>query len=191
MILLLTAVVLIFMLLFPPFYFSNGTAKISKGYRFIFDPIKRAYWNKEAEIQTATSFEEYIKSDKGRASLSDQGFILNFDFIKDPRWATLDETKKTAVLDMAFADEVASDPRWKTLTPDLQADYRKTYFDEAFKAEQELKRVRDIYFDEEKKKYPKKIEAVPPLVDTFQLLAQAIIVILVGGILWFALKDEK
>lgn len=190
-VLLLTAAVLISMILFPPFYYTNGVVKVNKGYRFILNPIKMAYWDKEAEMQAAKSFEEYIMSDKGRASFSDQDSKLNFDFMRDPRWPSLDAATKNATLDIAFEDEVSADPRWPSLKPEIQMEYRKVFLEAANRADQKLKRIRDIYLDDEKKKYPKMIESVPPLVDTFQLLAQAIIVILVGGILWFALKDEK
>jgi hypothetical protein len=190
-ILLLTAAVVIIMLLFPPFYFSNGTAKISRGYRFIFNPIKMAYWDKEAEKQTALSFEKDIISDEKWISLLDRKTTLNFDFMSDPEWATADQKIKQRALEIAFGDSVATAKRWPSLDPATQAEVKKAYFDEALKYEAELKRVKDIYFDEQKKKYPKKIEAVPPLVDSIQLLAQAIIVILAGGILCFAMKDEK
>lgn len=190
-ILLLTAAVLIAMILFPPFYYTNGIVKVNKGYRFILNPIKMAYWDKEAELQAAKSFDKYIISDKGRASLSDQGSKLNFDFMLDPRWATLDTATKNAVLDIAFEGYTSTEPEWSKESPDIKAATKRIFLEDAFKAEQKLKRIRDIYLDGEKKKYPKMIESVPPLVDTFQLLAQAIIVILVGGILWLAFKDEK
>lgn len=190
-ILLLTAAVLIAMILFPPFYYTNGIVKVNKGYRFILNPIKMAYWDKEAELQAAKSFEEYIMSDKGRASFSDQGSKLNFDFMRDPGWATDPPEIKQRAIEIAFEDEVASDPRWPSLKPEIQLEYRKVFLEAANRADQKLKEIRDIYLDNEKKKYPKMIESVPPLVDTFQLLAQAIILILIGGILCFALKDEK
>jgi hypothetical protein len=190
-ILLSTAAILLLMLLFPPFYSTRGTAKVSKGYRFILNPIKMAYWDKEAEMEAAKSFQEYIMSDKVWASLSDQGSKLDFVFLRDPRWPSLTPEVKKAAYDIAFEDEVMSDPRWATLDPKVQAGARKLFLEDVAKFEQRLKSLKDFYFDEQKKKHPKKIESVSPSVDAFQLLAQAIIVILAGGILWYALKDEK
>ncbi len=189
-VLLFTAAVLISMMLFPPFYSTQGTVKVSKGYRFILNPIKMAYWDKEAEMQAAISFEKDIVSDERWASLLDRITTLNFDFMRDPRWPTLDTATKNTTLDIAFKRDIMVAPEWKTASPEDQKRARKAYLVEADKFDQELKRVKNIYFDEQKKKYPKKIESVPPLVDSIQLLAQAIIVILVGGILWFAFKDD-
>jgi hypothetical protein len=124
-VLLSTAAVLILMLLFPPFY--SGTAKVHKGYRFILNPIKMAYWDKEAEMEA----------------------------------------------DKSFKEGVMTASQWESLSAE------------------DKKSIRDFYFDEQKKKYPKKLESVPPSVNTFQLLVQVIIVMLAGGILWFAFKDEK
>jgi hypothetical protein len=68
-ILLLTAAFLIIMLLFPPFYLPRGVAKVSKGYRFILNPIKMQYWDKDAEMEAAFSFEKEIMADKRWNSL--------------------------------------------------------------------------------------------------------------------------
>lgn len=192
-ILISTAAVLILMLLFPPFYSTQGTAKIkvNKGYRFFLNPIKMAYWDKEAEMQAAKSFEEYIMSDKVWASLSDQGSRLDFVFMRDPEWPSLAPEVKRAAYDIAFENDVMSAPRWGSLDPKRQTEVRKIYLQEAAEFEQRLKSLKDFYFDEQKKMYPKKLESIPPSVDTFLLLVQAIIVILAGGILWMALKDSK
>jgi hypothetical protein len=190
-ILLLTVAVLILMLLFPPYYSTQGMGKVSKGYRFIFNPIKMAYWDKEAELRAIRSFENYLMSDTGRALLSDQGSKLNFDFMQDPEWATLPQKEKDELISFAFDREASADPGWEKIPEPKRAEFRSIYIAEADKADQKLKRIRNIYFDNEKKKYPQKTESVPPLVDTLQLLVQAIIVILVGGILWFAFKGNE
>lgn len=126
-ILLSTAAVLIFMLLFPPFYSMQGRIKVSEGYHFISNPAKMAYWDTEANNQT------YI----------------------------------------SFVQDIMSQEKWWTLSAEEQ------------------RRVQDLYFDQERAKYPKKIDAAPASVDIFQLLVQGIIVIMAGAILWLALKDAK
>jgi hypothetical protein len=46
---------------------------------------------------------------------------LNFDFMRDPRWPSLDPATKNAALDIAFEDSVATDDRWPSLAPDVKA----------------------------------------------------------------------
>lgn len=125
-VLFITAIILILMLFFPPFYTTRGRAKVkvTKGYGFILDPpVKKEYWNEE---QTAISFKK--------------------DIMSDPRWSSLSAEKQQA--------------------------------------------FRDLYYTKEKKKYPKRLER-DPFVDIHQLLAQVIIVTLIGGVLCLALKGEN
>jgi|GEM_PF-4695338 len=190
LILITVASVLTVMLLFPPFYSMPGQVKLNKGYRFIFSPIKMAYWDKEAEKQAAISFERDIIYDKGWASSLDT-YKMDFSFMRDPRWAGLDQATKNGMLASYFQDTVESDPRWNPLSEQDKGGMRRSFYEDAAKYEQEVRRVRELYFAEKKKEYPKKIESAAPSVDTLQLLMQVIVVTLIGGLLWLAFKDQR
>ncbi|WP_286822555.1 hypothetical protein [Desulfobacter sp. UBA2225] len=63
---------------------------------------------------------------------------LGFDYIKDPRWKGLDSSIKSQVIDAAFDEEVASDPRFASLPDDQKIQMQSVYADEARAYELEL-----------------------------------------------------
>lgn len=56
---------------------------------------------------------------------------MNFSFIDDSRWKDLDEGTKQQMLAVAFEENVASDERWDSLSPETQQAMHNTYLDEA------------------------------------------------------------
>ncbi|RKX62181.1 MAG: hypothetical protein DRP37_02215 [Thermodesulfobacteriota bacterium] len=96
------------------------------------------------------------------------GFILN----PPGKWTYWNKhAEEQAALD--FERDIIADPRYSELPLYKQEEVEK------------------FYFEEEKAKYPiKRTDRWIPLVDIYQLIAQCIIVVFAGGILWFALKTK-
>ncbi len=63
---------------------------------------------------------------------------MNFNFMQDPQWLTLDQKTKDGVLSLAFKKNIESDPQWETLDQDLQSKVRGAYLGKAYEFEKAL-----------------------------------------------------
>jgi len=63
---------------------------------------------------------------------------MPFDYIKDPRWNSLDPSIKKRVISLAFEEEVATDPRFSSLPDDQKMQVQSIYTDEARAYESKL-----------------------------------------------------
>ena len=63
---------------------------------------------------------------------------MNFSFMQDPRWSSLDKGTKQEFIAASFDKRIATDPRWGSLDSNTQKEMFSAYLDSAEQEDQSI-----------------------------------------------------
>jgi len=64
---------------------------------------------------------------------------MPFEFMREPKWLTLDDETQRRLISLSFELDVESDPKWPTIDSDTQRQLRAIYSEDANAVQQEVK----------------------------------------------------